>query len=83
MIIRNKQKMEINLEKRLGVSLQSDLSVVLKNFNLILCEMDTDPAKQYGLDIKENGSRENNCGFNSEIQIRCSKDLEQKQSLVQ
>lgn len=45
MIIRNKQKMEINLE-RLGVSLQSDLSVVLKNFNLILCEMDTDPVKE-------------------------------------
>lgn len=45
MIIRNKQKMEINLEKRLGVSLQSNLSVVLKSFNLILCEMDTDPAK--------------------------------------
>lgn len=44
MIIRNKQKMEINLE-RLGVSLQSDLSVVLKNFNLILCEIDTHSAK--------------------------------------
>ena len=41
MLIRNNQKMEINLERKLGVPLQCDLSVMLKNFNFILYEVDT------------------------------------------
>lgn len=72
------------------VPLQSDTNIKLMSFSCIFFEMETlariwsslglkSLPKQHGLEIKEIGNWKNSWQFHSGVEVRCNKDLDQRQ----